>query len=436
MREAALPLYGPRTARIAGAMDALGVNAVRWCTLAVFLAVTVFARFGINLGGGSLPVSLFALYALLAALVLSRRAQLAGTALLLYGGVLLLAYVSWFINSTYAPVDRSSPSSFAYLVALYLPFAIIVSTADATSSEWRWTQRAFSNIALICALAGIGQFFVQFVFDPPWLFDFTPLLPSAIRNAGTFNTAIPVGDLHKANGFFLREPSAFSFLMALATIIEINGDKRWRRVALFVFALIVSYSGTGVLALLIGLLFPLGRRTIARIVALALGAAILIGLLGEVLNLSFTVNRVKELGSEHSSAYLRYIAPFHLLTNMIDASPWSVLFGHGPGAIQRSLQSIQAFDPTWAKALFEYGLLGATCIVALILHALSQSRIPAPIAAVLFFSWLVMGGHLLSPDNVSLLYALAGMWRLPLGDAAATRDAADSAPHRAIEVPS
>jgi hypothetical protein len=31
------------------------------------------------------------------------------------------------------------------------------------------------------------------------------------------------------------------------------------------------------------------------------------------------------------------------------------------------------------------------------------------IKAVLFFSWLVMGGHLLSPDNVYLAFLLTGL---------------------------
>src|SRR5690606_28604443 len=158
--------------------------------------------------------------------------------------------------------------------------------------------RAFGNIALLCALAGIAQFFAQFIIDTPWLFDFSHYLPEAVRNVGTYNTQIPVGDLYKSNGFFLREPSAFSFLMALAAIVELNTERRWQRVVLFVFALLLTYSGTGLLALGLGLMFPLGFKTIARLIVLGLGGMLLIALLGDVLNLSFTVSRIQEFGSE------------------------------------------------------------------------------------------------------------------------------------------
>ncbi len=402
------------------------VRAIRCAVVFALLATTVFARFGVNVGGESLPVSLAALYALLAALALAKHTRVDGTTTAIYGCVLLAAYVSWFINSSYASVDRSSPSSLLFIIALYLPFTVILRTSSTSHSEWRWTARAFSNIAMLCALAGVVQFFAQFFFKAPWLIDFTPMLPDSIRNIGTYNTAIPVGDLYKANGFFLREPSAFSFLMALAAIVEMNTEKRWKRITLFIFALLLTYSGTGVLALLIGLMFPLGRNTLVRLVALVVGGGLLITLLGDTLNLSFTVNRLQEFGSEHSSAYIRYIAPMHVIAGSIDASPWSAVFGQGPGSIQRTAQSFQAFDPTWAKLLFEYGLVGFTAMLALVIHALSQSRVPTQVAAVLFFSWLIMGGHLLSPDNVSMLYVLACMWRLqPTSESA--RDSASPA---------
>ncbi len=411
MSEASLRSFDTPALATADAQSPASVRAIRWCIVFVLLSTTVLARFGVNVGGESLPVSLAALYALLAALALAKHTRVAGTTMLLYGCVLLLAYTSWFINSSYAPVNRSSPSSLLFLIALYLPFTVVLRTPNTSDSEFRWTARAFSNIAMLCAIAGIAQFFAQFFFKAPWLIDFTPMLPDAIRNIGTYNTSIPVGDLYKSNGFFLREPSAFSFLMALAAIVEMNTEKRWRRVAFFVFALLLTYSGTGLLALLIGLMFPLGRNTLVRLVTLVVGGGLLIVLLGDTLNLSFTVNRLQEFGSERSSAYIRYIAPMHVIAGSIDASPWSALFGHGPGSIQRTSQSFQAFDPTWAKLLFEYGLVGCAAMLTLVVHALVQSRVPAQISAVLFFSWLIMGGHLLSPDNVSVLYVLACMWR-------------------------
>ena len=48
---------------------------------------------------------------------------------------------------------------------------------------------------------------------------------------------------------------------------------------------------------------------------------------------------------------------------------------------------------------------------SLIVLALHRSGTASPLKAVLFASWLVMGGHLLSPENIATLYVLAAAWR-------------------------
>jgi len=138
------------------------------------------------------------------------------------------------------------------------------------------------------------------------------------------------------------------------------------------------------------------------------------GILGQVLNLSFTASRVAEFGSERSSAYIRYIAPLRVVMDNLDNTPWSALLGHGPGTITRIQHSVESFDPTWAKLFFEYGALGFIAFMTLIVLALHRSGTASPLKAVLFTSWLVMGGHLLSPENVATLYVLAAAWRPPL----------------------
>lgn len=387
---------------------------LRACIVFALIATTMLARFGIDVGGQSITVSIVALYALFAVLVLSRQASIDPGSLLLYGGMLLVAYISLFLNANIAPVNRSSTTSLLLLIALYLPFVVTVRETNNSHAQRRWTHAAFGNVALFCAFAGIAQFFAQFVFNPPWLFNFAPLIPEPLRASGVYNTVISVGSLYKSNGFFFREPSAFSFLMALAVIMELSTARRWLRIGTFAFALLLTYSGTGLLALVIGLMFPLGLKSAGRLLALSLIGLLLVALLGDALNLSFTLNRVQEFDSERSSAYYRYIAPVYMIADSIGSSTWSAVFGHGPGSIQRTVNAVEAFDPTWAKLLFEYGLAGACVLTALVVRALIRSDIHASPGAVLFFSWLIMGGHLLSPDNISMLYVLACLWRPPM----------------------
>jgi hypothetical protein len=66
-------------------------------------------------------------------------------------------------------------------------------------------------------------------------------------------------------------------------------------------------------------------------------------------------------------------------------------------------------DPTWAKLIFEYGLLGFAAFVALFLVALHRAQPPLRARAMLFGGWLLMGGHLLSPEQNFLTLALVGL---------------------------
>ena len=86
--------------------------------------------------------------------------------------------------------------------------------------------------------------------------------------------------------------------MALGLLVEMAFFHRPLRMAAFALALVLTYSGTGLLALLIGIVFsvrphdcrPL-ERPAGELAGLCAWAA------GDVLNLSFTLNRIKNLAA-------------------------------------------------------------------------------------------------------------------------------------------
>lgn len=386
---------------------------LRWALLFLMLSVTVFSRFGLRLVGGfPIDVSFVALYALVGTLLWHGWTRLDVRAFVFYGVAMSMATLSLMVNLNFgiAPV---SAASLVLLAAIYLPFAFAIELPGGVPAAWRWTVRVFGNIALFCAAAGIVQFYAQFFIHEEWLFNFNKLLPWRLQGAVGFNTVIPVGELFKSNGFFLREPSHFSFLMALAIVLELNGARRVGRLAAFGFALLLTYSGTGLLALALGLLFPLGRRTVIAAVLAAGGGFVVLWLFGEALNLQFTLDRVAEFGSPRSSAYARYVAPLVRMAEEIDSLAWSTWFGQGPGTIQRSARGLHSFDPTWAKLLYEYGLAGLLSMLALVLYATTRSAAPLALRVVLLAGWLVMGGYLLSPEYCALLYLLLAGWPAP-----------------------
>jgi hypothetical protein len=142
-------------------------------------------------------------------------------------------------------------------------------------------------------------------------------------------------------------------------------------------------------------------------------AAGLYALLAGPLNLTYTLSRLDEFGSEDSSAYIRYVAPGRLLAEAAASSPGTLWFGHGPGTIFRQDVGYEFHDPTWAKLIFEYGVTGFLAFLALFLAALriSSQDSPPPLRAraMLFGGWLLMGGHLLSPEQNFLTLALVGL---------------------------
>ena len=109
---------------------------------------------------------------------------------------------------------------------------------------------------------------------------------------------------------------------------------------------------------------------------------------------------------------MRYVAPMRLIHASLDTDPWTALLGHGPGTIERATQSFSFVfhDPTWAKLIFEYGLLGLVAFLVLVMAALNQRLMPIQLRAALFFCWLIMGGNLLRPDHTALMLALVGFW--------------------------
>jgi hypothetical protein len=370
----------------------------------LLVSATIFQRFGVGSADFTVSPALLAGYLLVAVGILAQGFVISASRLALYLAGISVAVISALLNE-----NRASFTSLLLLVVVYLPFVFVLEEQALARSDADWLMRHFSTLCFICAGAGIAQFFLQFVVHGEWLFDFTRVLPDFMRTSGTFNTVISVGSFNKSNGFFFREPSGFSFLMALALIVESVSQRRVGRIAAFAFALLLTYSGTGILLLLIGASYPLGAKTLLRLGVVLCVGAVLFALFDDTLNLSYTFSRVSEFDSTRSSGYIRYIAPGRLLGELFTSEPWSPWFGHGPGTIFRTAREYEFHDPTWAKALFEYGLLGFGAFVALFAEMLRRPGIPIQIRATLFWAWLITGGHLLAPEQNYLTLALVGI---------------------------
>jgi hypothetical protein len=382
-------------------------HGARVALLAVILSATVFQRFALNFGSYQCSATFLSMYAFLIVAGWSGLLLISAPRLAAYGCGLGIATLSLVINSSFAKADYTSFGSMMLLATMYLPHLFVLS--ERSDQSGTWALSTYSNVALFCAIAGIVQFYAQFVIHADWLFDFSPYLPEVLRGPQGFNTVIPVGSFFKSNGFFFQEPSGFCFAMALALMVEWELKRRIPRLVCFGFALLLTYSGTGILALILGLLFPLGLKTVLRFLGLGTVGLLVFFLLGDALNLTVQLERSGEVQSDRSSGYIRYIAPGRRLSEIFSSDAWTPFVGHGPGTIWTDKPLYDYHDPTWAKLLIEYGVLGFLAFVTLMILILWNSSTPTRVRAAMFFSWLAMGGHLLSPENNFMLLALVGL---------------------------
>jgi hypothetical protein len=376
----------------------------------VLLSITVLERFGLRLSDlYSVNPAVFAAYGMLGAMLISHTLRISAFGALAYVAVAAVAGVSFAVNTALSGRQLQSMGSMGLLLVMYLPFAFVLRQTTGTVRMWRWAVNCYVWFAVMLALAGVLQFYAQFAIKAPWLFDYTPMLPQAIRASGTYNTTNAAGSLGliKSNGFFLREASGFSFHMAFALLCEWSTRRRKWLLAPLALGLIVSYSGSGLLALAVAMLFPLSERTLLRVVAAGAVVAVIVLALGDTLNLSYTINRVNEFDSHHSSAYCRFIAPAKLVAEEIDSDPWSAFIGHGPGTTQKLYATCET---TYGKVLIEYGLLGALAIGALVFGSIHRRWVPVRMRVALMVQWTLLGGNLLTPESLLLILYICGWW--------------------------
>ena len=388
---------------------------VRFGIVTALILLIFFQRFQINIGPYFANNGLVAQFFLITMLLVSNVLRIDGIRATLFSAGMAIMFVAWLLNPA-----TSSFLSAMLLVAAYLAFIFVAKFPDGNEALVRFTLTVFCNLMFIAAICGIVQFFIQFGFHAPWLFDYTQNIPLLFRGTGTYNTVISVGGhFYKSNGFFFREPSTCSQYLALALICEIALRRRKLRrinplrLATLGLCLLVTYSGTGLATLFIGLMFPLGAKTMLRMSLLGLGAAVIFYGLGDALNLSFTASRVGEFSSPGSSAYSRFIAPFYFIQANIDTFSSTFLVGHGPGSITRSALHRAYFenaDPTWAKLLFEYGILGIFVFGGLMFYSIAKSRAPVELIAGLCFGWgIIWGGVALAPEMTGLMFMIAAV---------------------------
>lgn len=375
---------------------------------ALLITILFLPQFAVNLGGASLPWSLFATYAVLLAMLREDFLKLnlwnvAGVTMV-FGAV---------IASTLAN-RGSSILSAALLFVIYIPF-VFGNRFRSGQEAFVYTAKTYSDLFSIIAVISIVQVVLQFVTHASWITAARVIAPRILLQQGHFNTIAYSDGLFRSNGYFLLEPSSLSLYAAVALICEFTVLRRRRHIALHAVALVAALSGSGIFVLGIALVVPLLRRAPLRLLAGAGIGVVVVPVVANLVGLSSLVNRLGEFSRPGSSGYARFVAPVTFAIAGWERAPWSLILGNGPGSILRAIKMsnslFEIFDPTWAKIIYEYGLIGCAAFSALFLAAFLGRAAPTGLKIGLFYAWLAAGGNLLSVDMIGLLLVLVVFWK-------------------------
>ena len=367
---------------------AASIGWMRFAVLATpILGVTVFSKFTIPpLGAQGLDLSLFfLLLAILTGLSMGFIRLDSGRLTLYVVMIGLLGLIQSLQPDTF------SIPSMLLLAGLHFPY---VFSLERPGDGERMLQ-FFIEVVTLCAVLGIGQYGLQFALSHKVLFPIESFFPASFTvqhyNA---QAAISYGSsVYRPNGVFMLEPSFFSQVLAVAFIAELCTRTRVLRLALFAVALLVSFSGTGVLVLAICL--PLYLATRRRWGLLLAGAAALVAVaaLHAVLPWGHLFSRLNEFSSTRSSGFARFVGGFYLFDQYLWANPWRTLFGYGAGAFADYAPHARVAVAEMAlfKIVFEFGLLGALLYAGFVFGCLYPSRAPRLLTVAVAITYCLNG---------------------------------------------
>lgn len=307
--------------------------------------------------------------------------------------------------------ESFSMLSLLMLSVLHFPYILRLDPLP----DYRQVLGWFVKIAMVLAVCGLVQFGAQFVVGPTLAFPIEKLFPAELKVA-LFNPLAYLeygSPYYRANGIFMLEPSFFSQFLAVGVVVELLTRMRWRVLALLMAAILVSYSGTGLVLIAACVpLFLIARGRLGLLIAggaavvLALSVASATG--GEFVRVFFA--RANEISAPGSSGFARFVGGFYLFEQFQWQDPLRTLFGFGAGSVDG--YTAQANLPVSGtnilfKMVFEFGLVGAAAYFGFLACCFTRSQAPRLLKFVLILSYALGGIYI--PFSHALVFALV-LW--------------------------
>lgn len=371
------------------------------------IGATVLSKFAIPPWGARGFGLIFPIiFAALAFGLISGRLQIAWRRLLLFMTMLSVLGLVQVLRG-----DLFSLSSVALMAVLGLCYVFTgrtVGPEGALASSFD-NQRAldfFRNLTFFIAIAGIVQAVVLKIAGQRLGFPIENYVPEAFLTQG-FNNITPLSygsSTYKANGIFMLEPSVFSQITAIGLVAELIGRARMLRLVVYTGAMIVAYSGTGILILAVSL--PAYVILHRRWKLLLPGAFIvaLVVLLAEPLQLNAIMGRTGEFNRTGSSGFARFVGWQELFADRLWNSPMHALFGRGAGSFLSEAAGYSAAQMSYSKIIFEFGVIGALVYFGFVFYCILSSRAPLLVRIAVSVCYFLNGAY--SPTVTGLALSL------------------------------
>lgn len=387
----------PRYDHVHGSM--LPAWQTRMIVFTPIVGTTLLAKFGLPpLAAGGIGILYPLTFAMLAYGFLSGQLQFEPRRLAFYFTMLATLGLMQVMRT-----DSFSTSSFLMMTALTSTYVFTTRTTAVTTAD---ALRFFCNLTLVVALLGVGQFAIQFAGNEMLTFPIETFVPEAFQTKG-YNNITPLyygSPLYRSTAFVMLEPSVFSQICAIGFIAELIGRSRYMRLAIYAVALIVAYSGTGLMILAVSLpiLVIMHRRW--ELIGRGLFLLILIVALAEPLNLTVITNRVDEFQHSGSSGFMRFVGWQDLFSDRLWPSATAALFGHGAGAFEGASVGYTAAQMAFTKIVFEFGVLGALVYFSYMFFCIYSNGAPRILHIAITVCTFMNGAY--SPTLTGLLLSV------------------------------
>jgi hypothetical protein len=372
----------------------------------VLLAAVFLQKLALPGTDGRFPLNLAVFPTIVIAAFALRVLELDFRALACYVLFLFAAALSFVSSSS----PRVSALSLGFLLAVQFPLAFKFSDAGPC---YRRLLHLLSMIGCLCAVLGVLQFAAQFVVGSRLAFFLDTGLPDSVMLKG-YDSLIPLfwtSPVYKSNGIFFLEPSLFCQFLALAIVAELLVGARVLRLLILGAGLFTSYSGTGLTMLALFVPAHFLRRGFVRnesvkvLLVIGIACAALI-YFGRSVSFDAFTSRLDEFNDVHSSGWGRFVSMFVVLPEVLFVDGLTFLIGRGPGTVTEYFDKFPfgAFDPTWGKLVYEYGLIGASIYGAFFYFAFCKGA--RGLRFAMGYTYFFLGGYLL---NASLVMQVASL---------------------------